>query len=151
MKICFTILFLHGSHRSNPSRGKACFSYYLPHANFWPDAKITMEFQLKMSVWEVLECKRFDDIRLIGMSVLESFHHIWADGALIPPSIASSSVLEVMGRKMVVVKLCRTSISAVLVAYPARLTSLSGNAVRSEWSVTLAHYEANCLTKIMVR
>ena len=49
-----------------------------------------------------------------------------------------------MCRNMVAVKLlymCRTSISAVLMANPARLTSLSGVVVRSGGSATLAHYE----------
>ena len=53
-------------------------------------------------------------------------------------------MLEVMCRNMVAVKLlymCRTSISAVLMANPARLTSLSGVVVRSGGSATLAHYE----------
>ena len=51
-------------------------------------------------------------------------------------------MLEVMCRNMVAIKLlCRTSISAVLVANPARLTSLSGVVVRSCGSATLAHCE----------
>ena len=46
--------------------------------HFWPDAKNPMQFWLTLSAWEVLECKRFGDIRLIGIPVLVSSSHIYA-------------------------------------------------------------------------
>ena len=34
MKFCFAILFLHGSHRSYPSRRRACFLIFVKHRHF---------------------------------------------------------------------------------------------------------------------
>ena len=34
IKFCFAILFLHGSHRSYPSRRRACFLIFVKHRHF---------------------------------------------------------------------------------------------------------------------
>ena len=36
-----------------------------------------MQFQQEMTQWEVLECKRFGDIRPIGIPILVLFNHLY--------------------------------------------------------------------------
>ena len=60
--------------------GTPCLQFYWILSlqyQFVTRRKNPMQFRFKMSAWEVRQCERFGDIRLIGMYVLVSFSHMY--------------------------------------------------------------------------